>query len=163
MKDAVLNDHLRVAFPESFRVMSTEETSQALSLKDATCWGIRDDEAHIVLAMTWHESRAGMLQKLASTKDLAKRIQRKSRNSTRRAEQSEVGELERAQICGEEAWGFACAYAVQGVRQVSEAWVFKLPKGAMSCCYTIYFFAREDNAPASRKVLDEIIASLTCV
>lgn len=163
MKDAVLNDHLRAAFPESFRVMSTEETSQALSLKDAACWGIRDDGAHIILALTWHESRAGMLQKLASTKDLAKRIQHKARNAARRDKQSKVGELEKAHICGEEAWGLACAYEAQGNRYISEAWVFKLPKGTMSCCYTIYFYAREDNATASRKVLDEVIASLTCV
>ena len=120
-----------------------------------------DDEAHVIVAITWHESHAGLLQRLASTKDLAKRVQRKARDSARKTTGSEVGELRETRICGAEAWGLACSYKVQGVPQVSEAWVFKLPKGKMSCCYTMYFYAREENAEASRKTLDGIIASIS--
>lgn len=161
MNDALPNDHLHVAYPESFRVLNAEEASKVLLSNDADRWAIRDDNAHIIIAITWHESRAGLLQKLASTKDLAKRVQRKAHDVARKAEGSTVGELRQSQICGEEAWGFDCAYEVQGARQVSQTWVFKLPKGKASCCYTIYFYAREDSAEASRKVLDEIIASMS--
>lgn len=161
MADAIINDQLHVTYPESFCVMSAEEASKALSTSDAERWAIRDDSAHIIIAIAWHESRAGLLQKLASTKDLAKRIQRKARAAARRTNESAVRDLRNSQVCGEEAWGFDCTYEAQGICHVSEAWVFKLPKGKESCCYTIYFYAREDNAPASREVLEKLMASLS--
>lgn len=160
MNDALLNDQLHVTYPESFRVMSSDEAAKVLLTNDANRWAIRDDDAHIIIAITWHESRAGLLQKLASTKDLAKRIQRKTRDAARKANGSKVGELKESRACGEEAWGFECSYEAQEVRQISEARVFKLPKGKVSCCYTVYFYAREDSATEGRKVLEDVIASM---
>lgn len=160
MANALLNNQLHVSYPATFEVMNAEEAAKTFMSDVPNRWAIRDDNAHIIVAITWHESRAGLLQKLASTKDLAKRAEHKARSAIRSGGSQSVSELRQSQICGEEAWGFDYAYEVQGVRQVSEVQLFKHAVGKVSCCYTIYYYARQENAQRSHEVLDQIIASL---
>ena len=158
MNTTVLNGQLQVSYPDGFRQMDAEELGRLFPKQVATSWGIWDTDRHIVVTVLWNESNA-LLSKLVSNKDLAKRL-RKHLTKAYANNGFRAQGIVKTEISGTQACGFDFAYQVEGIDQVGEIMVFRHVEGHTCCCYTIYYYTREERAAQSREVLEEILASM---
>lgn len=151
---ALLNDELSVAIPGGFHVMDGAEEQRVFMENARDRWAIWNTHRHIIISIMWNESNK-LVSKFVNTKDLIKRIENKAHKSYK-ANDYQCGEIYETQLCGEPAHGLCYEYVIQDVGQVSEVLVFKHE----TCCYTIYYYARKDDAEESRKVFQELLDSL---
>jgi len=158
MSDALINGSLRLTYPDGFHEMDGDELRRAFGDQTPDRWGIWDTDRHIIVSVAWHESNA-RLSRLASTKALAKRVQ-KHAAKTYAKQGYRAGGLFGIELCGAEAWGFDYRYDVGDIGQVGKALVLKHLEGSTCCCYTVYYHAREELAVASAEVLQAIMASM---
>lgn len=158
MSDALLNGGLRLTYPDGFHEMDGDELRRAFGDQTPNRWGIWDTERHIIVSVTWHESNA-RLSRLASTKALARRVQ-KHAAKTYANQGYQAGGLFGIELCGMEAWGFDYRFDVGDTGQVGKVLVFKHVEGSACCCYTVYCYTREELAVASAEVLEAIMASM---
>lgn len=154
MQQATIHDRLEISYPDSFRTMTADELRQAYGMDYADMWGIRDEENHIILAVIWKES-SEMLQKLASSKSLAKRVDGKLRKALRK-QGYRAGEHFERPIAGQSAPGFGYSYQAQGVAQACEAIVLR--EG--NCTFTLYYYTRSELEQDNRPTYESMLSSL---
>ena len=154
MNQAVIRNELTLSYSDGFREMDREELKRVYQDETPDRWGIWDQERHIIVAVFWHESHA-LLSALAGANDVAKSTEKKLRKGLKRYGYCCDGFFSEA-LCGEEAPGFRYTYQIGDVTQTAEVLVLK----RKTTCYTIYYYAREDLAAASRPVFAEILDTM---
>lgn len=147
---------LAVELPEGFEPIAHDELQALMGISYDCMWGARDTGRHMLLSVTWKDS--GMLAtKLASEKELAKRVDKTFARSYRKGGYRSDGFFQR-EVPGAsaQAQGFRFSYAVEGVAQEGEVLVFK--RGAR--CYTLSYYTRSAAAQDNRPVYGGIVESL---
>lgn len=157
MGEVLINGELKISLPEGFREMTPDEMRQGFGDDYPDRLGVRDEERHIIFAVTWKVSNEAA-SKIASTKSLAERAEKLIRKGYKKAriEYNCHGFFEK-RLCGQEAWGFRYDYAVQGVGQTAETTVFK---NGISC-YTLQYLSRTADAAANLEVYEGILNSMS--
>ena len=154
MNQALIHNELSLSYPDGFHEMDREEMKNLYLDDNPDRWGIWDQERHIILTVFWHDSNP-ILASLAGAKDVAKstekRLKRGLKNHGYR-----FGEFYQTQLCGLEAHGFRYSYRIGEVVQAAEALVLK----RKTACYTIYYYAREEQNPGSRPVFEQVLRSM---
>lgn len=151
---AMINQELSLSYPEGFHVMDAEELRKVYLDDNPDRWGIWDLERHIILAVYWHRSNA-LLSALAGAKDVARSTEKRLRKGLR-ANGYRFGGFFLEDLMGLEVPGFRYSYRVGDVAQAAETLVLKRKE----ICYTIYCYAREALAEASRPVFAEVLRSM---
>ena len=154
MNQAVIHGQLFLVYPDGFHVMDVEELNQAFLDDNPNRWGIWDRERHIIIAVFWHESSA-ILSALAGAKDVAKSTEKRLRKGLKRYGYESRGSFTTT-LCGQETCGFRYAYRVGDVFQSAETVILKHG----TCCYTIYYYAREEKDLVSYPVYEQVLRSL---
>lgn len=155
MGRALVNGELSVIYPKGFVEMSEAELLLAYQTPNPDRWGIWDKRHHIIVAVLYHVTKSRFLARMVSTRSLAERVERATRKAYRDKGYQSKGFFE-MRLCGSEAHGFAYEYEQDGVAQVGEAIVFQHG----TCCYTLYYYARQSNREASHRVFEDILDSL---
>ncbi len=153
--EKVLVNSLEVARPEGFCVMDHEELVQAYGLDYECMWGMRDDERHMILSISWKVSNK-LLSKLASAKLVAEQSEKSQRRRCRKMGYHSDG-LFQTEVAGREAWAFRYGYSPQNA-PVQETEIVVVKDG--TCCYTIMYHTRDECAQANRPLYEEILASM---
>lgn len=157
MNDVVVHGSLNLSYPDGFGVMDEEELRLLYQDDNTDRWGIWDKERHLIFVVYWHDSSA-LLGKMVGTKSLAKRAERLLSKGLK-ANAYHCDGFYSTQVAGTEAEGFVYTYQVQDVNQVARVTVLR--HGA--CCYTLYWYAREEGDPTDAQVLDDLLASISFV
>ena len=156
MNQTLVNGELSVAYPDGFRVMDSDELKRVFGDNIIERWAIWDEERHIIFAVAWHRSNAFVV-KLASAKELARRIEKAARKSYKATGSYGGGKLFKTTICGQDTWGTSFSYEMQGIAHVGE--VLAAKHGA--CVYNIHAYMRANMQEESRNVLDKMYASMS--
>lgn len=157
MNDVTINGKLSISYPESFHVMDEAEQTRVFLEDASNRWGIWDTDQHIIIALMWNTSN-GVFAKLSNPKDQVKRAEAKARKTYKANGYRCLGFSETL-VADRNAHAVSFEYQIQGVDQVATIVVFQ----EKATCYFTYFYARKENAEASRKVLDEVLASYRIV
>ena len=153
MATTLIHDQLALTYPDSFAVMGADELREGYLDDNPNRWGIWDRNRHVIIVVYWHDSNA-FLARLVSTKDLAKRAQKLVAKAYA-GHGYQLGQFFETQVGGQQAHGFGYRYDLQGTGQVAEAVVTKYGK----CCYTLYYYAREEGSPTDREVFKDVLQS----
>ena len=154
MNQALIHNELSLSYPDGFHEMDQAELKRLYQDDNPDRWGIWDQERHIIVSVFWHESNA-FLASLASAKDVAKSKEKRLKKGMK-SHGYQFGGFYRAELCGQEAWGFRYSYHVGDVVQTAESLVLK----RKNTCYTIYYYAREELSQVSRPVFEHILRSI---
>ena len=149
-----INGELSITVPEGFRDMSIDELQRLYTADIQTICGFWDEERHVIVVVTWNESNK-LLAKIASVKDIAKRVEKAQSRALKGAGYRKDGFFDTT-IAGMAARGLRFGYTAQGIAQNAEAIVFIHD----ACCYTLYFYSRTENAAQDAVLQDEILTSL---
>ena len=160
MPEALINGGLVLTHDDGISVMSKKEALAVFHTFNPSQWAAHDPERRIVIAIEWQAQRIPFLSAFVTTsaKDVAQRVEEQARKSYKLGYSG--GELYTRELCGTESWGFRYEYLVQGVEQVGQVDVVtqQLKKG--SCCYTIYFHSRKEDAEENYARHEAMLASM---
>ena len=113
MDSVILNDELKLAYPEGFHVLSAEEMDRMQFLEKGAGICLSDPERHILISVGW--KRPGVLAGLMlNAGDLAKNSEKTIRKAMQNMGYRCRG-FEKRQIAGNRAEGFGYEYSAQGV------------------------------------------------
>ena len=149
-------EQLSVSLPEGFAPIPHAELESLVGFRYDRMWGVRDAERHMLLNVTWKDS-SKLLLKIASERMLANRADEGFARRHRKDGYRCDGRFVRA-VAGADAkaHGFRFSYAIGGIGQEGEVFVFTRGKR----CYTLCYYTRPEVAAENHSVYDEIVESL---
>ena len=155
MSKATVNDLFSIEVPEGFHTMSAEELRQAYREDKPNCWGMWDQERHVMVTVMWNEySRLVMM--LADTKAICRKNEQMAAKGYADHGYKCDGFFS-VNVDGEKAEGYRFSYCVDGVEQSAETILFKLEK----TIFTVTCGGRNENRETDREIFDRIIAGIT--
>ena len=157
MEKALVNDSLELTMPDGFRVMGNDEVKKAYGFDYDCLWGMRDEERHMMLTVIWKVSNK-VLAKLGTAKIIAEQQDKGLRKRFKRMGYKS-GDLRPIKIAGIEGCNFGYSYELEGTTLACETSVVK----DGTCCYSIYYYTREECDEENRALYEEILASMKLV
>ena len=153
MNNALIDDTLRVSYPEGFHVMDEQEMQEAYKNDNPCRWCIRDKERGMMLSVFWFKSFA-LLVRIADAKAAVRKIA-SSMEKALGGMNYERGDLYARDICGQKAWGFGYEYTLNEVDQHCEVIMLK----NKSSTYTVYYYSDKDKDEENRIVFEEFLGT----
>ena len=154
MNQTLIHNELSLSWPDGFHEMDRDEMKGLYQDDNPDRWGIWDQERHIIITVFWHDSNA-ILAALAGPKDVAKSTEKQLKKGLKK-HAYQFGGFYQTELCGQGAHGFRYSYQIGDVTQAAEVLVLK----RKNTCYTIYYYAREELAAASRPVFEDVLRSM---
>lgn len=155
MQETIINQELRLAYPEGFAPIDREELDRLYQDENHNRWGIRDRDRHVIVTVFWHRTNA-LLVSLADAKSIAKATEGKLRRGLKQHGYQFEGFFP-TEVCGVATQGFRYSYRVEDVDQVGEIIILK----RKAVCYTLYYYARKESALEGYPLFEEILRSLS--
>lgn len=154
MRDTVINEELKVEYPNRFLVMKPHEVKEVFGVDYSEIWGIRDEKAHAMVLIVWKNANEN-LQKLITVKSHAKSCEKSMRKALRKNSYY-CDEFFEREVAGQPAQGFHYSYINDGKSQDGAVVVFKRGRSR----YTLYYYTRTDMAESNQPMLEKLLDSL---
>lgn len=151
MQEILLNEELRLTYPEQFHVMDEEERRQLNFYADGPGACLSDPERHLMVSIGWKKIN-GLAAMLISEKDIARNMEMQVRTPMQQREYKMQGFVS-TEAGGKKAEGFNYAYSVDGKGMAAQSLVAKNKK----TIYYLHFYARTETFEEGRPVWEEIL------
>ena len=153
MQTAVLNDELKLCYPDSFHVLDETEKSALKFLGTGPGICLSDPERHILISIGW-KSISGLAAMLVNSKDAAKRMEADISKPMLAYGCDRHGFAEKS-VGSETASGFSYVYEAEGVEMYGESFALKHGR----TLYYLNLYARRNMREESVKTWSEILSN----
>ncbi len=150
----ILNNELKVTFPETFHVMNEEELKKLRFLAKGDGVVLSDPERHIRISVAW--KKIGAFSGLVLTSGDVAKCMRRSIRKAMAAYRFRAEEPVRTELGGKRADGLTFEYEAENVQMVSESLVVKNRR----TLYYFHFYTRAEEQSRNRDIWDQVLASV---
>ncbi len=151
MSTGVINNKIRINYPEGFREMTVEELSKLFVKPDADRFGLWDEDSHIVLTAEW-QKQSKLLLKLVKVENIARNNEQGSAKGYANNDYKLLGFFTR-QVAGTEAAGYSFTYKVEDVNQCAAS-ILLIKDGVI---YRFTCVGRAENQENDWKLFGQIL------
>lgn len=153
----IINGELSISLPAGFDKMSSDDFRRSFGeVVDSPC-GFWDKERHVIFVITWNRSNK-FVRRLTTTKTIAKQAEKRLAKANKHQDFHSDG-LFAVQVAGEKAHGVRYDYTAGTIPHNAETIVFFHD----ACCYTLYYYTREEGARENQAIHDTVLSSLSFV
>ena len=135
MKEAIINNEIRLYYPENYVILNEEELRELYKNDDPNRWVVRNKDEHIAIAVLWQGYNRA-LTALADLKATAKRNEQLMKNGLHGYSYKSNGFISQ-EVCNQTAQGYCYEYEVEGISQHARTLLFKVGRNIYGItCYT---------------------------
>lgn len=154
MKEAIINNEIRLYYPENYVILNEEELRELYKNDDPNRWVVRNKDEHIAIAVLWQGYNRA-LTALADLKATAKRNEQLMKNGLHSYSYKCNGFISE-EVCNQTAQGYCYEYEIDGISQHARTLLFKVGRNI----YGITCYTRGPMSEYAADLFNQVLASV---
>ena len=157
MKEAIINNELRLSYPDDFELMDDSKLREAYQNDDTDRWAVRNTDKHIMIAVLWQKSSI-LLAALADLEGVARKNEQLMKRGLERYGYKCNGFFS-DKVCGQDAQGYSYEYVNHEKEQHAKTLLFR----AGGNIYGVTCYTRDESDDEAAERFSSLLESIQVI